>query len=199
MADIDETQEQQEQEEQQKPAIEQGGKRSMVGRLLPWIIMVVIVAVCAGAGFGLGRLFAASRASGQAGSDSAQDSTNQMDDLKADGNLDEGSKTVWYYDLEPVVANLNEPNVSRYVRASLTLEISNEVDEKKGTTFLDEKKPILVDMLFVYLSSLRIEDVRGDKNLKSIQAHICEAFNEKLFPNSKPQIKRVLIKEFPIQ
>lgn len=199
MADTDEIQEQ---EEQQEPAIKEGGeggKRSMVGRLLPWIIMLLIVVVCAGAGFGLGRLFAASRTSGQPGSDSSQNSTNQMDELKAHGDLDEGSKTVWYYDMEPVVANLNEPNVSRYVRASLTLEISNEVDQKKGTAFLDEKKPILVDLLFVYLSSLRIEDVRGDKNLKSIQAHIRDDFNEKLFPNSKPQIKRVLIKEFPIQ
>ncbi len=197
MADIDEIQDQ---EEQQEPAVEIGGRKSIAGRLLPWIIMLVIVVVCAGAGFGLGRLFAASRTSGQPGSSSpAQVSTNQTDELKADGNMDEGSKSVWYYDLEPVVANLNEPNVSRYVRASLTLEMSNEVDQKKCTAFLDEKKPILVDLLFVYLSSLRIEDVRGDKNLKSIQAHICDEFNEKLFPNSKPQIKRVLIKEFPIQ
>ena len=199
MADTEDIQEQQEQQDQQEPAMEKDDKKSMVGRLLPWIIMVLVVAVSAGAGFGLGRLFAASRTSEQAGSGSAQNATNQMDQLKADGDSEDGGKTVWYYDLEPVVANLNEPNVSRYVRASLTLEISNEMDEKKGTAFLDEKKPILVDLLFVYLSSLRLEDVRGDKNLKSIQAHICDAFNEKLFPNSKQQIKRVLIKEFPIQ
>lgn len=196
MADTDEIQEQQEQNE---PAIEKGGKRSLVGRLLPWAVLVVVVAVCAGAGFGLGRLFAASRNPEASGTKSTQDASSQMDDLKADGDLENGPKTVWYYDLEPVVANLNEPSVSRYVRASLTLEISNEVDEKKGTAFLDEKKPILIDLLFVYLSSLRLEDVRGDKNLKSVQVHICDSFNEKLFPGSKPQIKRVLIKEFPIQ
>ncbi len=79
------------------------------------------------------------------------------------------------------------------------MEISGETDKKKGTAFLDEKKPILTDMLFVYLSSLSLKDVQGDKNLKSIQSRVRELFNEKLFPDSKPQITRVLIKEFPIQ
>jgi len=97
------------------------------------------------------------------------------------------------------VANLNEPSVTRFVRASLTLEMSAEMDVEKGTAFLDEKKPILINWLTVYLSSLGLEDIRGDKNLRSIQSHIRDAFNEKLFPDSKPQIKQVLIKEFPVQ
>jgi flagellar basal body-associated protein FliL len=98
-----------------------------------------------------------------------------------------------------VIANLNEPGVSRYVRASFTLEMSGETDQKKGSALLDEKKPILTDMLFVYLSSLSLRDIQGDKNLKSVQSRVRELFNEKLFPDSKPQIKRVLIKEFPVQ
>jgi flagellar basal body-associated protein FliL len=77
--------------------------------------------------------------------------------------------------------------------------MSSETDRKKGSAFLDDKKPILTDMLFVYLSGLSLEDIQGDKNLKSIQSRIRELFNEKLFPDSKPQIKRVLIKEFPVQ
>jgi len=77
--------------------------------------------------------------------------------------------------------------------------MSSELDRKKGTAFLDAKKPILVNWLTVYLSGLSLEDIRGDKNLKSIQSRILEAFNEKLFPDSRPQIKLVLIKEFPVQ
>jgi flagellar basal body-associated protein FliL len=106
---------------------------------------------------------------------------------------------VWYYDLEPVVANLDEPNVTRYVRAVLTLEMSADVDEKKGRTFLDEKKPVLTNWLSIYLASLSIEDIRGERNLKSIQSQILDVFNEKVFPNSKPQIKQVLFREFAIQ
>ena len=119
-------------------------------------------------------------------SDSQPKDTNQlkMDDLSA-----KNAEKVWYYDLDPVVANLNEPGVTGYVRATFTLEMSSEIDKKKGTEFLDEKKPILINLLTVYLSSLRLEDIRGDKNLRSIQSHVCEAFNESLFPDSQPQIK----------
>jgi len=77
--------------------------------------------------------------------------------------------------------------------------MSADMDVKKSTAFLDEKKPILINWLTVYLSSLGLEDIRGDKNLRSIQSQIRDAFNEKLFPDSKPQIKQVLIKGFPVQ
>jgi flagellar basal body-associated protein FliL len=77
--------------------------------------------------------------------------------------------------------------------------MSADMDVKEGTAFLDEKKPIFINWLTVYLSSLNLEDIRGDKNLRSIQSHIRDAFNEKLFPDSKSQIKQVLIKEFAVQ
>ena len=77
--------------------------------------------------------------------------------------------------------------------------MSSELDAKKGTAFLDEKRPILINWLTVYLSSLGLEDIRGDNNLRSIQSHIRDAFNEELFPDSKSQILQVLIKEFPVQ
>ncbi|MHC4556818.1 MAG: flagellar basal body-associated FliL family protein [Planctomycetota bacterium] len=196
MADADDTKEQ---EEQKDPEAEKSDKKSLVGRFLPWIIMAVVVSLCAGAGFSLGRLFAGSRTPQAAESDSGSDESAKTEDLKADDDSTEESTEVWYYDLDPVVANLNEPSVTRYVRASLTLEISSEVDKKKGSAFLDSKKPILINWLNVYLSSLSLEDIRGDKNLKSIQSQVREAFNEELFPDSKPPIKQVLIKEFPVQ
>ncbi|MBA7613236.1 hypothetical protein ES703_20481 [subsurface metagenome] len=77
--------------------------------------------------------------------------------------------------------------------------MSSEVNKEKGLVFLDEKKPLLTSWLTVYLASLRLEDIRGDKNLKRIQSQILEAFNEELFPDSKPHIKHILFKEFAIQ
>jgi flagellar basal body-associated protein FliL len=161
-----------------------GEKGSKVG-ILPWIIMIVVMAVCAGAGFGLGRLLATP--------DTPQ--TNEsLQEAKPD--LTEYLK---YYDLEPVVANLDEPGVTRYVRASLTLEMSSNVDKVKGTAFLEEKKPVLANWLAIYLASLNIEDCRSDRKLKSIQSQILDAFNEKLFPGAKPQVKHVLFREFAVQ
>jgi len=205
MADADDIKEQEgqveqvEQLEHKNPEAEKSDKKSLIGRFLPWLIIVVVVLICAGAGFSVGRLFAGSGTPKGAESDSKSDAQRLTEDLKADNDSAEDSGKVWYYDLDPVVANLNEPTVTRYVRASLTLEMSADMDAKKGVAFLDEKKPILINWLTVYLSSLGIEDIRGDNNLRSIQSHVRDAFNEKLFPDSKPQIKQVLIKEFPVQ
>jgi flagellar basal body-associated protein FliL len=199
MADTDDIKEQEGQEDQQDPKAEKSDKKSLIARFLPWIIIFVVVLICAGAGFGLGRLFAGSGAPEAGESGSKSGASTQIEDLKADNDSAKDAGKVWYYDLGPVVANLNEPNITRYVRASLTLEMSADLDVKKGTAFLDEKKPILVNWLTVYLSSLSLEDIRGDNNLRSIQSHIRDAFSEKLFPNSRSQIKQVLIKEFPVQ
>jgi flagellar basal body-associated protein FliL len=190
---------QEEQKEKKNPEAEKSEKKSLIARFLPWIIMVVVVLICSGAGFSVGRLFAGAGAPEADVSGSEADAQSLTNDLKADNDSADGSGKVWYYDLDPVVANLNEPAVTRYVRASLTLEMSADMDVKKGTAFIEKKKPILINWLTVYLSSLSLEDIRGDKNLRSIQSNVRDAFNEKLFPDSKPQVKQVLIKEFPVQ
>ncbi len=203
MADTDETKQPEQPEQQEQPEkqeakkSEAGDKKSLIGRLLPKIILAVVLLVFAGAGFTLGRLFAGSGTSQTSGA-SEQDQSAQVENLKAEGSAD-GSQKSWYYHLEPVIANLDVADVTRYVRASLTLEVSSEVDEKKGTAFLDEKKPILTNWLTVYLASLGLDDIRGDSSLKRIQSQVLDAFNEKLFPDSKPKIKRILFKEFAVQ
>lgn len=178
---------------------EKSEKKSFIGRFLPWMIIGAVIVVCAGAGFGLGRMLGSSAETPASGDENKVSGSDQTVDLSPDESSTDDSGRTWYYDMDPVIANLNEPGVTRYVRASFTLEISAEVDQKKCTALLDEKKPILTDMLFVYLSGLSLKEIQGDKNLKSIQSRIREMFNEKLFPDSKPHIKRVLIKEFPVQ
>jgi len=194
MADEDEIKEQ---KEQKDTKAEKGDKQSLISRLLPWVIIVVVAAFSAGSGFGLGRIFAGSREPETVESGSESDESAQTNE--ADDDSEEDPDNVWYYDLEPVVANLNEPSVTRYVSASLTLQMSSELEQQKGTELLDKNKPILINWLTVFLSGLCLEDIRGDKNLKSIQVKICEAFNDQLFRDSKPQIKQVLIKGFPVQ
>ena len=200
MADADETKQQEQQEKPEKQEAkksEAGDKKSLIGRLLPKIILAVVLLFFAGAGFTLGRMFAGSSTPQNPG-DSQQDQSAQVEKLEAKGSADDAQKT-WYYDLDPVIANLDVADVTRYVRASLILEVSSEVDEKKGTAFLDEKKPILTNWLTVYLASLGLDDIRGDSSLKRIQSQVLDAFNEKLFPDSKPKIKHILFKEFAVQ
>ncbi|MHC4455529.1 MAG: flagellar basal body-associated FliL family protein [Planctomycetota bacterium] len=178
---------------------EAAAKKGLVGRILPWIILAAVVVLFAGGGFAVGRLFAGKHTAET--TQASQEDTSQKTQPETDvPNLTGGkSEKSWYYDLEPVVANLDEPGVTRYVRATLTLEVSQDVDIQKGTAFFEEKKPILTNWLTIYLASLNLEDIRGDMNLKRIQARILDAFNEKLFPDAKPQINGVLFKEFAVQ
>lgn len=189
-----------------KPA-DKGKGRSIV----PWIIITVIVLAAAGAGVGLGRLFA-----GNGKPKSAEEMVSSKEpaaevEAKAEPAAKHGAakkepdkpgaakEDAYYYNLEPVVANLDEPGATRYVRAALTLELSPELTAEKATAFMDQKKPLLTNLLTIYLAGLNIEATRGDKNLKRIQSDICDIFNERLFPNGKPLIKRILIKEFAVQ
>ncbi len=197
MADENDAKQQETQEKQETTKTKSSDKKSLVGRFLPWIIIAVVVVVFAGAGLTLGRIFAGSKTSQTPGV-SEQNQSAQVENLEAKSSA-AGAQKTWYYDLEPVIANLNVTDVTRYVRASLTLEVSPEMDEQKGRVFFNEKKPILTNWLTVYLASLSLDDIRGEMNLKRIQSQVLDAFNEKLFPDSKPKIKSILFKEFAVQ
>jgi flagellar basal body-associated protein FliL len=173
----------------------EGQKKSLIGRFLPWIIMAVVIGLSTGAGLGLGTILAGT------GDNKTEHVNESVKETSEEKKIDLGgeSNKYWYYDLEPpVVANLNEPGVTRYVSASLTLQMS-AANEKETKAFLDEKTPILRNWLYIYLSSLTLDNIQGDKNLKSIQSQICEGFNKELFPDSRSPIKQILIKEFPVQ
>lgn len=196
MADVDEVKEQKDSEEKSDD------KKSSKSGILLWIILAVVIALCAGAGFGLGRLFAGSaKGKPAAASQPGTTGSNQTEDVKSNmpDLTGKDSQKTWYYDLEPVVANLDEPGVTRYIRVALTLQINSEVDQKKGIAFLDGKKLLLANRITIYLAGLSIKDIRGDRNLKRIQSQICDVFNEELFPNAKPQVKDVLFREIAIQ
>ena len=191
MADVEDKK-----EEQKESKTEEKEKKSLVKKLLPWVVMIVVVGFCAGAGLGLGSILAGTS---QEGEDEETKQTDQENVKKQNSEDTKESGGVWYYELDPVVANLNEPSVARYVSASLTLQISSDADEKEYGAVLDEKKPILTDWLTVYLAGLSLEETRGDNNLKTIQSQILEAFNEIMFKDSKPQIKQILFRAFAVQ
>jgi flagellar basal body-associated protein FliL len=173
----------------------EGDKKALIPRLLPWIIMAVVIAVCAGGGFGLGRLFGSQRTSEQAEAGGESDTSAQA---AANGSNAE-SRPVWYYDLDAVVANPDVPGATRYVKAALTLQMNGAISKEDGDALIKEKKPILIDWLNIYLKSLTIEDMTGDKNMMRIKVQILDAFNEQLFGDAKPQIEKILFREFPLQ
>ncbi len=173
-------------EEPKQPATKAG--------MLQWVILGVVVLVCAGSGYIIARIIAGPAAPGdQQQSQADPSATITIEDTSADAS------ETWFYDFSPIVSNLDEPGATRYVRTVLTLEMSGRADRKATEKLLEAKTPILINWLTIYLASLSIDDVRGDKNLKRIQAQILDAFNGQLFPDQKPMIKHVLFKEFAVQ
>jgi flagellar protein FliL len=165
-------------------------------KFLPWLIPTAVVLVFAAGGFLVGKSFGTR---GQAQTAFGAESAKPAEAPAKEPPLKSEAGQVWYHDLDPVVVNLNDPGVTRYVRISLTLEISSTLEEKEGKSFLDQKKPLMKHWLTLFLSNQTIEETRGEKNLTRMQAQICETLNNNLFPGAKPRIKNVLFKEFAIQ
>lgn len=167
--------------------------------MLPWIIIASTVVVSTVAGAGLGLVLAGSKSQVVEPNQTAKTKESNQKKLE-DPNLNgtEAGKS-WYYDFEPVVANLNEPGATRYIRITLTLQIKGQIDQQKGKEFFDAKKPLLTNSLTIYLASLSLQEVTGEKNLRHIQAQVLDTFNQTLSSDGKPMIEQILFKEFAIQ
>jgi flagellar basal body-associated protein FliL len=182
--------------EEEKPKAETE-KASSFG-LFTWLILGAIVMAGFAGGFALAQLLAGTDAepAEQVEADGTTPEDAAINDLLVDKPQDE---KLWPYDLEPVIANLDEPGVTRYARVTITLQLSPQMNQEKGSPFLEEKKPVLRDWLTTYIAGLNLERVRGTRNLARIKKEVRDSFNELLFPQSKPFINDILFKEFAVQ
>jgi flagellar basal body-associated protein FliL len=163
--------------------------------LFSWLILGAVVVAGSTGGFALSQLFGGQEPAVIQASEQSVPKNDNIDSILAK----EKGQNTWIEELEPVLANLDEPGVTRYVRVTVTLEISPELDEVKGREFLEGKKMLLRDWMTTYFAGLTLEDVRGTRNLGRIKREVVDQFNELLFPDSSPFIERVLFKEFAVQ
>jgi flagellar basal body-associated protein FliL len=192
MADTDDKKKEDTKTEKDEQSRQAGTKIS----ILTWIIMAAVVVLLAGSGFVLGRLFAGS--SSPETTKSFQENSQTKEMIPDDSET--GSKDTWYYnELESVVVNPDEPGATRFVRVGLILEISSGLSEDKAKELIEAKKPPLINWLNLYFKSLTLDEMKNDRDIKRILSQICDAFNEILFSDAKPQIKKILIREFNIQ
>jgi len=181
MADQDNTQ-------QLKPVPAQA--KSSTQGVFMWVITLAIVIGGGVGGFALAQLVA------QAGPKTAQAPEHEEDFFSQ--VVEKGAKP-WQYDLDAVIANLDEPGVTRFLRLTVTLEMSAQFDETKGRAFLQERTPLLTDFVSGYVSGLTLERVRGQNNRNRIKREIQAGFNDTLFPDAKPCVINVLFREFAVQ
>ncbi|MBM4027875.1 MAG: hypothetical protein FJ280_21110 [Planctomycetes bacterium] len=181
----------------QGPALGIPGPGGPWAKLVPWLVPALVVIVLALGGFFIGRLFGTR---GQSQTVRGAEPARPVEAApRKDPPLKPSAGDNWYYELDPVVVNLNEPGVTRYVRISLTLEINSALSDKEGRPFLDQRKPLMKHWLTLFLSNQTLEDARGERNLMRMQTQISDTLNQGLFPDGPPRVQRVLFKEFAIQ
>ena len=170
--------------------------------ILTWVIMVVVILVLSGSGFVVGRLVADS-AGPRSDEEIAEQAVAQADARAAEDaeeDSESGATDSWYYDtLESVVVNPDEPGATRFVRVGLILEMNAGFTKDEAEKLVPQKQPLLINWLNLYFKGLSLDQMEDEKDMNHILAQITDAFNEILFPNARPQIKRTLIREFNIQ
>lgn len=175
---------------EQAEAQPEGKKKKAKGSMVPWIIMFAVVIISSGAGLGLSFIFAVGS------TEDVKDANSKITEEKTPTAPVDETKT-WNYPMEDVIANLNDPSATRFVRVKLVLEFIG--DQTTGEALMAKKTPLLKSWLNIYFSGLELQDVNGDKNKRRIQLQILDEFNEKLFPGAQPMIKSVYFGDFQIQ
>jgi flagellar basal body-associated protein FliL len=166
------------------------------GGLFYWLLLGAVIIAGSTGGFALSQLIG--------GQEPAAATSPQEEETKKEAEnallAAEEQQSSWPYEkLEPVLANLDEPGVTRYVRVTVTLEMSRDMDRIKGEEFLNSRQMVLRDWMTTYFAGLSLEDCRGTRNLSRIKKEVVENFNKILFPQSKPFVESVLFKEFAVQ
>jgi flagellar basal body-associated protein FliL len=103
-----------------------------------------------------------------------------------------------YYDFEPIIVNLDEPRLARYIRVTITLVIKAE-NHEAAKAAIDRRKPELKNWLTTYFASCTLDNVRGAASLNRLRREILDAFTQQLWPDQKPLVEQVLFKEFAVQ
>jgi flagellar basal body-associated protein FliL len=166
-----------------------GGARTR-GMLL--LVMALGVAgIAATGGFMVQRMMA-----GQPSTQPGKDLVDESHAEQAVANPLPNEELV-YFDFDPVVVNLNEKRMARYVRATITLAIRKS--DKSAKESIEARMPELKSWLTVYLAGCTLEDLCGSKNLNRLLRHIEESFNSQLWPNKRGLISHVLFKEIAVQ
>ncbi len=165
----------------------------LIGNLVPIIVVLVVMVLGGGAGFAVATLMQPSPPPAET-DQIAQD----QEDLGETETIEDTPVNFTYFEFEPILVNLNDPRQARYMQTTIHLGINSEVFSEASKT-IERMMPDLKDWLIVHLSGCRIEDVAGDINKTRLKLRILNAFNDMLWPKSKPLIDKIVFVESTIR
>ncbi len=170
-----------------------GGKGGLVGLAIKALIVLVLAG---GVGFGVGKFI---NAPGKAQATEEATEPQAEQDVPSTDDSSPQNQAYQYIDFGEVTSNLNEPQMARYIMATIQLAISADDNKKEIGDLIDKEKPRLKSWLTTYFGGCTLNDVRGTKHQNRIRREICDRFNELLWPGQKPLIREVLFGKFAIQ
>jgi len=173
-----------------------------LGGILKLLLPVGIVIVFAGAGHFVSRLTADGPAEIQpAGSEDApgdQPASTPKDGSGQKPQPDPADAELEHHDLESITINPNEPQVTRYLQVVFSLAINKE-DYSDAKTTIETKSNEIKNWLITYLCDLSLDDVRGARNINRVRREVQDLLNNRLWPEGKPLIVNVSLKEWLVQ
>jgi flagellar protein FliL len=95
--------------------------------------------------------------------------------------------------LEPFIVNLNEPEATRYLKATFELEVA----DKEAIAELEKLKRPVRDDVLRYLSSLSVADTQGEAGKAKIQKEVVSRIDRQL--GGKNRARRLFFVEFMVQ
>jgi len=93
---------------------------------------------------------------------------------------------------DPFVVNLDEPGQSRYLKATIQVEVGEGEPEHA----LDKSKQIVRDAILTYLSGLHVKDTLGSENKDKIRKDLVAAVENVV---GKDKVHRMFFQEFGFQ
>jgi flagellar FliL protein len=95
--------------------------------------------------------------------------------------------------LDPFVVNLNEPGSSRYLKATVEVEVTDNPAAEE----LKVRKRAVRDDLLRYLSSLKVDDTLGEANKTKMEEQMLARIDKQI--GEKKRVHRVFFNDLMIQ
>lgn len=161
-----------------------GGKRLSRKKLILFIVLPLMLFIALGAG-----LYFTGVLDPMLGKKEKAGEHGEMAEGEAHGEPGMGH----YYDLPDLIVNLSDAgNKQRFLKLSISLEISKKEDEVKLNTVM----PRITDQFQTYLRELRVEDLRGSAGIYRLRQELLARVKVAAAP---VKINDVLFREILVQ
>ncbi len=170
-------------DEKQQPEGEEEPKKGKMGM----IVVPVLVAVSAAAGFAVPRMMGGEE-------EPAVATEEQVEKLEIPDPTGEPA----FVDFGAVVANLNDGRMTRYLKLGISLQV-DKAQLMEIEKLHEEREAILRNWLLSHMADKAMDDIRGAAGQNRLRSEIKEQFNAVLFADGVDRIHDVLFQEFNVQ